>query len=61
MCVTRIQNTNIPQVYAPCMQDPKEKMVKFEKKNFNKDDLKFTCNRFDMDNYRNGSGPLFCN
>lgn len=59
MCVTRIQN--IPQVYAPCMQDLKEKMVKFEKKNFNKDDLKLMCNRFHMDNYRNGSGPLFCN
>lgn len=58
MCVTRIQN--IPQVYGPCMQDPKEKMVKFEKKNFNKDDLKL-MNRFHMDNYRNGSGPLFCN
>lgn len=57
MCVTRIQN--IPQVYAPCMQDPKEKMVKFEKKNF-EDDLKL-MNRFYMDNYRNGSGPLFCN
>lgn len=52
MCVTRIQN--IPQVYAPCMQDPKEKMVKFEKKNFNKDDVKL-MNRFYMDNYRNGS------
>lgn len=51
MCVTRIQN--IPQVYAPCMQDPKEKMVKFEKKNF-EDDLKL-MNRFYMDNYRNGS------
>lgn len=51
MCVTRIQN--IPQVYAPCMQDPKEKMVKFEKKNF-EDDLKL-MNRFHMDNYRNGS------
>lgn len=58
MCVTRIQN--IPQVYTPCMQDPKEKMVKFEKKNFNKDDVKL-MNRFYMDNYRNGSGPLFCN
>lgn len=57
MCVTRIQN--IPQVYGPCMQDPKEKMVKFEKKNF-EDDLKL-MNRFYMDNYRNGSGPLFCN
>lgn len=57
MCVTRIQN--IPQVYAPCMQDPKEKMVKFEKKNF-EDDLKL-MNRFYMDNYRNGSEPLFCN
>lgn len=57
MCVTRIQN--IPQVYGPCMQDPKEKMVKFEKKNF-EDDLKL-MNRFHMDNYRNGSEPLFCN